>query len=534
MLALSLVLLALSARDSAAQTFNPTSSLSLSTGAVNTPADMITDFNLPQQDVFFRAIVGFIPPEWGVASAGDLAIGTQVGTLNSVVTLGLLNGPCATHLPVHFDLLNGSVNTADTISGLPSGVSNRLQPLADDASPANGIPDGVDRYPDYLNDTFPGLTPRARLVGITIIGSAGHLPVVLNFNIFEVGTQIPASDLIQDPPVLDPALGFPSATVLQDPTEPAAPSAVTAFCAPLTANTVTFDNIRTNPGPGTYTFVTFFRGQGDADGDGFENFLDTCPFDPNNENPKIPGISNDPDVDGIDSACDNTGVFTDGNTIPWRANSLCRAGSGDDFLGVDCDQDGFLNRGDNCPQHANPLQEDDDTDGIGNVCDIVGAGGIGKGPSTPDGAFIELCLARAVTIPGDGTSVAVAPPSVPPCVAVLPVSIDIKPGGNPNSVHPDSRGKIPLAILSTADFDATTEVDQSSLTFGSSGDDPSLAFCPRGAQDVNDDGLVDLVCHFHTQDTGFQCGDTEGILRGENMDGVPIEGSDSVRLVPCR
>lgn len=63
---------------------------------------------------------------------------------------------------------------------------------------------------------------------------------------------------------------------------------------------------------------------------------------------------------------------------------------------------------------------------------------------------------------------------------------------------------------------------------------PSLAFCNRGAKDVNGDGLLDLVCHFHSQDTGFQYGDIANVLRGETPDGVPIEGSDSVRVVPCR
>ena len=38
-----------------------------------------------------------------------------------------------------------------------------------------------------------------------------------------------------------------------------------------------------------------------------------------------------------------------------------------------------------------------------------------------------------------------------------------------------------------------------SLTFGHSGDEKSLAFCDPGGQDVNGDGLPDLVCHFDNQ-----------------------------------
>lgn len=49
-------------------------------------------------------------------------------------------------------------------------------------------------------------------------------------------------------------------------------------------------------------------------------------------------------------------------------------------------------------------------------------------------------------------------------------------------------------------------------------------------EDVNNDGLDDLVCHFDTRATGFQVGDTEGILKGLTVTGMPIEGSDSVRI----
>ncbi len=117
--------------------------------------------------------------------------------------------------------------------------------------------------------------------------------------------------------------------------------------------------------------------------------------------------------------------------------------------------------------------------------------------------------------------------------AVREVNIDIKPGSDPSTINLNSRGTIPVAILSSPDFDAPSEVDQASLTFGRSGAEDSLAFCTKSAEDVNGDALLDQVCHFNTQDTGFQCGDTEGILRGQTVDGVPIEGRDSVRIVSC-
>lgn len=109
--------------------------------------------------------------------------------------------------------------------------------------------------------------------------------------------------------------------------------------------------------------------------------------------------------------------------------------------------------------------------------------------------------------------------------------IDIKPRSDPNSINTNSKGTIPVAILSTGDFDAPNQVDKTSLTFGRTGDEQSLAKCTKGAEDVNNDGLLDLVCHFKTRGAGFQMGDTEGILKGETVDGRTIEGSDSVRIV---
>jgi len=47
----------------------------------------------------------------------------------------------------------------------------------------------------------------------------------------------------------------------------------------------------------------------------------------------------------------------------------------------------------------------------------------------------------------------------------LGVSCDIKPGSDPNSINPKSKGVIPVAILTTPDFDAST-VDPTSVMFG--------------------------------------------------------------------
>ena len=114
--------------------------------------------------------------------------------------------------------------------------------------------------------------------------------------------------------------------------------------------------------------------------------------------------------------------------------------------------------------------------------------------------------------------------------ATLSISIDIEP----DHINPKSKGKIQVAILSTNEFDAAEVVDIDSLKFGRTGTEDSLASCDRKPKNVNHDKRKDLVCHFYTQKTDFKCGDTVGILKGRTMEGTDIEGSDSVKIAPCR
>ena len=116
---------------------------------------------------------------------------------------------------------------------------------------------------------------------------------------------------------------------------------------------------------------------------------------------------------------------------------------------------------------------------------------------------------------------------------VRQVDISIKPDADPPvPINPRSHGTIPVAILSSASFNAVTSVDTSSLTFGQTGDEKSLAFCNTGGEDVNGDGLLDLVCHFFTHLTGFQSGDTLGILKGKTFGGSPFIAQEAIKTVP--
>lgn len=117
---------------------------------------------------------------------------------------------------------------------------------------------------------------------------------------------------------------------------------------------------------------------------------------------------------------------------------------------------------------------------------------------------------------------------------VTEVAIRIRSGHTLNRISLYSHRKIPVAILSTKDFNAPSQVDQGSLTFGATGDEASFIGCLRKAKDVNGDGLKDLVCRFSTKLAGFQCGDTVGILKAKMVDGMPIEGKNPVTIMPCK
>ena len=111
------------------------------------------------------------------------------------------------------------------------------------------------------------------------------------------------------------------------------------------------------------------------------------------------------------------------------------------------------------------------------------------------------------------------------------ISIDIRPKNELNPINISSRGRIVVALLASDDFNPTTEVDTDSLTFGQSGDEKSLEYCNK-KEDVDGDGLLDLICHFKTELTNFVTDDTEGILKGATTDGLSIKGVDSVRITP--
>lgn len=114
--------------------------------------------------------------------------------------------------------------------------------------------------------------------------------------------------------------------------------------------------------------------------------------------------------------------------------------------------------------------------------------------------------------------------------AVQLVMIEFKgPGTSP--INPKSNGKLTIAIVTTAAFNAAT-VNAASVRFGANGTEASPT--KTKIEDADGDGDLDLVLQFNTQSTGVLCGGTLARLTGSTSGGHPIEGSTGIRTVGCQ
>jgi hypothetical protein len=118
--------------------------------------------------------------------------------------------------------------------------------------------------------------------------------------------------------------------------------------------------------------------------------------------------------------------------------------------------------------------------------------------------------------------------SAPP----MHVAIDIKPGTVPNCFNNDGHGVIPVAILGSATFDVTrinvASVRLQGLLPKLSGTGTPLA----SLEDVNSDGVPDMVIQFQNVAGTFASGASWAAVTGLLVSGQPFGGFDPVCIVP--
>lgn len=126
------------------------------------------------------------------------------------------------------------------------------------------------------------------------------------------------------------------------------------------------------------------------------------------------------------------------------------------------------------------------------------------------------------------------------------VQIDIKPGNEENNINLNSKGVVPVAVLTTELFDAATVDPATALFAGASPERWKI-------EDVDGDGNDDLLLHFRTQELELDQDSTEATLTALTAplpgpmtmmaiqstarvvdDGSEVSGTDEVRIVSSK
>jgi len=508
------------------------------------------------EDYNFAGIVAFSS---SAPRDADIPDGAILGSLRSFRSLGIVNNPCTIQISVDFTFMEATTDINNTVEPLPFGLPNDLAILAGDLPPFDSIanvnpPPAVTKYPSFLNAIFDPdwvdfgpdkiagnaddndgpmrpIKPRFRSVAAAPLRTINSVWLLRQDLVFEPGTKLP------NLPPFDPSLGYPSVTVLQTSSAagaaaPTAPSVVTDFCTPLEEGAssygTTLDNpatapdesgihLRSLPEAGAaVSTLNFSFSDRDADGDGFENLLDPCPFhtdtiwDPRHVRVLGEPLPGDGDVflghfigDGIPDSCDPT------------PTELTSEPGGQP---TDHDGDGFANSADNCPLHYNPDQKDTDVnpsgdvvgDAIGDACDTPGtdAGSdcvfrgcrgstprpipgprsvAGEGPATPDGP--SLTCVRLLTMTAGGPNEATAGD----CLATLPLPATPTPTPSPPPPLPTPAPTPTPALPPPASPTATPTLGGLSAAVASPAFTPAalaVALPPTGGDRAFADGLL--------------------------------------------
>ena len=408
LVALTLGLFAASGTE--AQSYKPTNSFTVANpvgGAVSNNTQIVRiaapDYNYEDSSMY-----SFTPIDWWSPPSAAIPMYAGVGLLSSTATIGTFNGKCATDAPPIFNLWNASVDTSQQLRPDEMAWTNTDIPVPTGNYVA-GIPDYLARYPHFLNlmldpdgphGPIPPLKPRARY--------AGDYPVAGSNMLIELVILSPGQ-IAQLPGIrtqMVSGMGYVFLTMLNNPVDQAEkPGSVSDFCTALMSTTLLYGNTTNNPataadesgfiatknppsnsgvlGSGTHMQRNFSQSERDADGDGWENDFDPCPFTPDPLwQPRLqcthvgPG---DHDCDGLPDSCD-----PDPQGAPPEPDPIPGTNCVDPNTQSDCDLDGYNNRQDICPLVANGCKN--------NVCNLNIYNPIWDNQSDEDGKVTNVDL----------------------------------------------------------------------------------------------------------------------------------------------
>jgi hypothetical protein len=116
------------------------------------------------------------------------------------------------------------------------------------------------------------------------------------------------------------------------------------------------------------------------------------------------------------------------------------------------------------------------------------------------------------------------------------ISLDVDPFNATNQVRPDDSYVVLVGVKTTSIADGEAD-DVDALQI----DPASLRFGPAGAHnvttpitsDLDGDADTDVIFGFAIEETGILCGDTDVMLEGEQYDGYPLMGADTIITTDC-
>jgi len=142
-------------------------------------------------------------------------------------------------------------------------------------------------------------------------------------------------------------------------------------------------------------------------------------------------------------------------------------------------------------------------------------------------------LATARPVPGlNGTSATGGVVNAFAAIDGLPLivtAMDVLPGDSANVVYPNQSGKLPVAVLSSATFDAV-QVDPATLRFGAGQATPTD---PPVINNVDGQHGADTTVSFQVAASGIVCNDTDVILSGETYSGEHFIAEDMIDATQC-